>query len=312
MKKVLFAALLLGLAAGAPTGSASAGESVPFNVGGLPEEYRPDVEGHVFSWEPDLLKFLPEGFDDEPEEERLRYLRDNVLEWALYDLNDDGVPELIVKIGLSYACGTIGCASFIFRRAGGRWVMFQEASIGSDSVVVASKRPSDGSYRTFLGGELIYRWNGKEYEPYCWYRCQPSQTLSLKREMGSEANFLKHYFYETYGAAELFRSGKLGLEDLRIGHHDLNGDGRPELFVKIDKEALQCPWEGCETFIFQENAGQWQLIGRLKASSLYINHEITFGYHVLHGRAQKLVWNGTAYELIRCDDFCSTRQDTRN
>ena len=322
MRTFLFVALLLALAAGLHARPAVALEAVSFEPGLLPEEYRSDVMNYVLSTNEHALDWMVFDFeysdyvvDDRNEDARIELFWHRI-NWALYDLDDDGTPELIVRPLID--CGQSGCDGVIFRREGGRLVeLGGDRWVHDDGIYVASRRPPGGGYRAFLAGSHFHRWNGTKYEVFCWIGCKSSVWPEVTKEISkAETDSLRRFFYDVYEGAELFRSGKLSLKNLIFRRFDLNRDGKPELFVSMqasedvlcpwERCAIRCPWGSCGDFIFQGRGGQWQLIGWNDDS--YLNDEVTLGYHVVQGLAQKLVWNGSAYETVRCDDFCGTKK----
>jgi hypothetical protein len=79
-----------------------------------------------------------------------------------FDLNDDGVDELILNFELSsYYCGTAGCQVFLFRKVKGAWQPIGEYLDLSADV---TDEKDDGWRRIRTQDGSVMRWRGDTYK----------------------------------------------------------------------------------------------------------------------------------------------------
>jgi hypothetical protein len=81
-----------------------------------------------------------------------------------YDLDDDGVDELILYFNSLYHCRRGGCAVILFKGGEGRWYEIGRASV-RDIWVGEEKHGGHRLIYSSTGRGL--RWTGAKYESYC-------------------------------------------------------------------------------------------------------------------------------------------------
>ena len=92
-----------------------------------------------------------------------------------YDLNGDGVEELLVRISYGFVCGTVGCETVIFQRTAGTWKELSSLSVSHVGTVgqiylnVTGERTT--GYKTIYSEYYGLKWNGKEYFEFCRRNC---------------------------------------------------------------------------------------------------------------------------------------------
>lgn len=102
---------------------------------------------------------------------RLDQWLDGFIQVGYFDLNDDGVDELIVQLNSSAYCasGVSGCTMYLFQRRNGVWAPIGDAQ----SNVRAIDERVDG-WRTLWGADMGSRWR-KDLGQY-WQFCIDWET----------------------------------------------------------------------------------------------------------------------------------------
>ncbi len=92
-----------------------------------------------------------------------------------YDLNGDGVEELLVRISYGFVCGTVGCETVIFEKTTVGWRELSSLPVSHVGTVrqiylnVIVK--STTGYKTIYSENYGLRWNGKKYVVFCRRNC---------------------------------------------------------------------------------------------------------------------------------------------
>ena len=93
-----------------------------------------------------------------------------------YDLNGDGVEELLVRISYGFVCGTVGCETVIFEKTSGRWRELSSLSVSHVGTVTQIylnvTEESTTGYKTIYSEYYGLKWNGKEYFEFCRRNCR--------------------------------------------------------------------------------------------------------------------------------------------
>lgn len=87
------------------------------------------------------------------------------------------------------------------------------------------------------------------------------------------------------------------INDLRVGYHDLNDDGLPEMMLSYaEVSSHYCGTGGCDMYFFQMQGGQWQKMTVGSMFSIWVSDEIIMGYRTLYTqRGTRMYWNGRNY-----------------
>ena len=92
-----------------------------------------------------------------------------------YDLNGDGVEELLVRISYGFVCGTVGCETVIFQKIAGTWRELSSLSVSHVGTVRQIYLNVTGEnttgYKTIYSEYYGLKWNGKEYAEFCRRNC---------------------------------------------------------------------------------------------------------------------------------------------
>lgn len=92
-----------------------------------------------------------------------------------YDLNGDGVEELLVRISYGFVCGTVGCETVIFEKKSGGWrelSIFYVSHVGTvRKIYLSVTEESSANYKTIYSENDGLRWNGKKYVVFCRRNC---------------------------------------------------------------------------------------------------------------------------------------------
>ena len=80
-------------------------------------------------------------------------------EYAVVDLDEDGVPEVAVRP--TVPCDGPACRTAIYTRIVGDWVRIFESA---DRDLSVARKQTKG-YREILTPQALYRWSGKGYRP---------------------------------------------------------------------------------------------------------------------------------------------------
>ena len=93
-----------------------------------------------------------------------------------YDLNGDGVEELLVRISYGFVCGTVGCETVIFEKTSVGWRELSSLSVSHVGTVkeiyINVTVESTTGYKTIYSENYGLRWNGKEYVEFCRRNCR--------------------------------------------------------------------------------------------------------------------------------------------
>ncbi len=105
---------------------------------------------------------------------KLNKVDPNNLYIGRYDLNSDGIEELLVYIAYGFVCGTVGCETVIFQKTEGKWTELSSLQVWFNTVdeqylYVTEEKSAD--YKTLYSEYYGLRWNGKEYEGFCRRDC---------------------------------------------------------------------------------------------------------------------------------------------
>ncbi|MCH8098598.1 MAG: hypothetical protein IID53_16195 [Proteobacteria bacterium] len=92
-----------------------------------------------------------------------------------YDLNGDGVEELLVRISYGFVCGTVGCETVIFEKTFVGWrelSILYVSHVGSvRQIYLNVTEESSTNYKTIYSENDGLRWNGKKYVVFCLRNC---------------------------------------------------------------------------------------------------------------------------------------------
>ncbi len=92
-----------------------------------------------------------------------------------YDLNGDGVEELLVRISYGFVCGTVGCETVIFQKTARTWRELSSLSVSHVGTVrqiyLNVTVESTTGYKTIYSEFYGLKWNGKEYAEFCRRNC---------------------------------------------------------------------------------------------------------------------------------------------
>ena len=92
-----------------------------------------------------------------------------------YDLNGDGVKELLFRISYGFVCGTVGCETVIFQRTEGTWKelsSFPVSHVGTvKEIYINVVVESTTGYKTIYSEYYGLKWHGKEYYVFCRRNC---------------------------------------------------------------------------------------------------------------------------------------------
>ena len=92
-----------------------------------------------------------------------------------YDLNSDGVEELLVRISYGFVCGTVGCETVIFQKTAGTWRELSSLSVSHVGTVkqiyLNATGESTTGYKTIYSEYYGLKWNGEEYAEFCRRNC---------------------------------------------------------------------------------------------------------------------------------------------
>jgi hypothetical protein len=79
------------------------------------------------------IEFVREYLEKYFEEEKLiawdRAIQDGEIKIARADLDDDGIPEILIMVERSGWCGSIGCRGLLLQNWQGRWVLVDKPYI---------------------------------------------------------------------------------------------------------------------------------------------------------------------------------------
>lgn len=90
------------------------------------------------------------------------------------------------------------------------------------------------------------------------------------------------------------------IEDIWVGHYDLNDDGNDELILYFDS-LYHCGRGGCKTIFFQGGAGKWREIGQADLRDIWVGNEKSGAYRVIYSSTGRGVrWTGESYQ-----SFCA-------
>ncbi|ARJ64751.1 hypothetical protein WV31_03210 [Magnetospirillum sp. ME-1] len=89
------------------------------------------------------------------------------LEVVEVDLDEDGMPEIIVSLSVGEHCGSAGCAAYVMKRHGDRLLPIGEM-VTQGEVEVLPER--DKGYHRLRSPYVTLFWAGREYFEEDWYR----------------------------------------------------------------------------------------------------------------------------------------------
>ncbi len=97
------------------------------------------------------------------------------LDIGRYDLNGDGVEELLVRISYGFVCGTVGCETVIFQKTARTWRELSSLSVSHVGTVrqiyLNVTAESSIGYKTIYSVYDGLRWDGKKYVVFCRRNC---------------------------------------------------------------------------------------------------------------------------------------------
>jgi hypothetical protein len=102
-----------------------------------------------------------------------RAIRDGEISIARADLDDDGVPEVVLMT--EHSCGSIGCDGLLLKKRGGQWTLMASPFISEEATIVINDKRF--GYHKLYTGDSIYTFrNGKTYD------IQDTQDGSITRQ----------------------------------------------------------------------------------------------------------------------------------
>lgn len=87
------------------------------------------------------------------------------------------------------------------------------------------------------------------------------------------------------------------INELRVGYHDFNDDGTPEMILSFaEVSSHYCGTGGCDMYFFQMRSGKWQKMFVDSMFSIWVSDEKIMGYRTLYTqRGTRMYWNGRGY-----------------
>lgn len=242
-------------------GASSAQEKVGFTLDDLTNGEWADVGSHIFSEDPAVAEIIA---DDHRISivEAMEKLRREMIWSGRFDLNLDGVSEIFVFIGHSYACGTIGCDTLVFEKVGRKWV-----HLSNDTALFDIKNGPE----LFIANEKRWRYyrRGTPDDIRLKKLDKTAKKVVFKLADFTEKEWIdvKNYFHadipdlptrlvRDYGLPVDQAMEKFRQERLHVGRFDLNLDGMPELYVVVEYIGY-CGTFGCLTPVFELKDENW-------------------------------------------------------
>lgn len=214
------------------------------------------------------------------------------------DLNGDGVPEAaFVDAGPCYPGGH--WISVLRRAAPGAWLPVFEGPGTAQPVAHRTNGWYDLKYAS-NGATLILQFTGSVYAaatpPAAAPASGPRDVLPGDVPTAAQDAAIHRVFAKTFAEVQRIEHHAL---DYRVGEADLNGDGRPDLFVHLD-DMMWCGSSGCSGFVLMATpAGYAASAFDLPNfySTIHILPESHGGMHDLRFDDAHYIfrWNGRAY-----------------
>ncbi len=211
------------------------------------------------------------------------------------DIDRDGMEEVYLLVNHPSACDPQGCLFFIFENRSGRdW-----------SLVERSRRPVIGTSQAGLfvpfGNDVMFLSTRYQFPP-------GENTIGGVPE---DAWLNQNLPTEVVGY-------DLRLEDLWVGHYDIDDDGYAEVFAMVEPFDY-CSREGCGGMIVtfdgldEEGRERWRNIGWFRSiggssampgeTPFFVTDTKIDGHRTLVSDYECLVWRGAAYESFLWEDI---------
>lgn len=110
----------------------------------------------------------------------------------------------------------------------------------------------------------------------------------------SEWGFIRDFIYEDYEHNEGFVHGFVSMRDVHVASPDLNGDGIPEILVRLEA-GYYCGNGPCPILFFRLRDGEWTLFDE-GSGSYYVSDEWENGHRVLYDLGLARSWDGNEYD----------------
>ena len=107
-------------------------------------------------------KYVGRYFEGEEPAAWDRAIRDGEIKIARADLDDDGVPEVFIKLGTSMWCGSSGCQGLLLQNRRGCWELVDKPTISEEATIIMTEKRF--GYHKLHTGDDIYTFRGKTYE----------------------------------------------------------------------------------------------------------------------------------------------------
>lgn len=167
------------------------------------------------------------------------------LRHAIADLNGDGQNEILLRNGESEACNQLACPTIVAEFDGGDW---KEIGLFSSTLIEYEAQPDAHAVL------YVYEGYGRRAEPVT-YRFEDGR---YERDLSGYGDVLAMEVLDTsegYGMELLDRvapqeslimsSSAAPGDRVLMGQGDLNHDGKPETFLRLEHASVCMPEAGC-------------------------------------------------------------------
>jgi hypothetical protein len=92
--------------------------------------------------------------------------------WGYFDLDGDGINEMLVWPGIPGFCGTAGCPSFILKRDRSGWRIIDGLYLEEPLQSLCYARHGPDSYPMIRSERIAIWWSGKASSSICYRACE--------------------------------------------------------------------------------------------------------------------------------------------
>ena len=207
---------------------------------------------------------------------------------ALIDLDGDGREEALVR----YPCPE-SCELGVFRKHGEGWLLF---AYMTDADLVALP-DSEWPYLMLRDRFVQMRWHGGA--PEYLFPDLTSQPFDVDGRFFNTRYVTDRQWEGIVSLFSLLGSSGEGVggsdrRDYSVAYVDLDGDGRAEVFVRLEGPG-QCG-ETCTVWIFQQKDTGWAFLDFTDSWNLALVYDPTQPYPILRDEMGEMRWNGRKYE----------------